>query len=77
MEELSFEELRKQYYKKEKKRLSLDNQSLMKRLKGFQTVERNGDYSIMTQDKEQECEEIIEILRLQKKALRKESMEKV
>ena len=43
MEELSFEELRKQYYKKEKKRLSLDNQSLMKRLKGFQTVERNGD----------------------------------
>ncbi len=74
MEELSFEELRKQYYKKEKKRLSLDNQSLMKRLKGFQTVERNGDYSIMTQDKEQECEEIIEILRLQKKALKEKNL---
>ena len=52
MEELSFKEIRKQYYKKEKKWLSSDDQNLMKRLTGFQIAERNGDYYIMAQDKE-------------------------
>ena len=74
MEELSFQEIRKQYYKKEKKWLSSDDQNLMKQLTGFQIVERNGDYYIMAQDKERECEEIIKILRLQKKALKEKNI---
>ena len=42
MEELSFKEIRKQYYKKEKKWLSSDDQNLMKRLTGFQIAEETG-----------------------------------
>ena len=74
MEEFSFKEIREQYYKKEKKWLSSDDQNLMKRLTGFQIAERNGDYYIMAQDKEQECEEIIKILWLQKIVLKEKDI---
>ncbi len=78
MKELSFKEIRKQYNKKEKKWLHADDQHLMRRLAGFQIAERDGSYYVVVQDKEQECEKIIEILQLQKKSFkRKEYMEKV
>lgn len=69
MKELSFKEIRKQYYKKEKKWIHADDQHLMKRLAGFQIAEREGSYYIVVQDKEQECEKIVEILCLQRNAI--------
>lgn len=74
MKELSFKEIRKQYNKKEKKWLHADDQHLMRRLAGFQIAERDGSYYVVVQDKEQECEKIIEILQLQKKALNEKNI---
>ena len=74
MEELSFKEIRKQYYKKEKKRLYAGDQDLKKRLAEFPITERGGACYIVTQDKERECEKVIELLRLKRKALKEKDI---
>lgn len=74
MEELPFKEIRKQYYKKEKKQLYAGDQDLKKRLAEFPITERGGAYYIVTQDKERECEKVIELLHLQRKALKEKDI---
>ncbi len=62
MQKLTFAEIRNRYKEKHKKRLGSSNDILKKRLEGYRTYKDGYQYFIKVQDKQKECEEIVDSL---------------
>lgn len=69
MQKLAFAEIRNRYKEKYKKRLGSTNDVLKKRLEGYRTCQDGRQYFIKVQDKQKECEEIVDSLILHNRVL--------
>lgn len=62
MERLYFNEIRKMYKEKYKKRFCSTNDKISTRLEEYQTYQTNGQYFIKTQNKQKESEKIVDLM---------------
>lgn len=77
MEKLFFYEIRKMYKEKYKRDICSTNDKLSRRLEGYKTYRLDGKYYyIETQNKQQECEKIVELLYLFNEASREKDLMK-
>lgn len=77
MEKLFFYEIRKMYKEKYKRDICSTNDKLSRRLEGYETYRLDGKYYyIKTQNKQQECEKIVERLYAFNEALREKDLMK-
>lgn len=67
MQRLTFIEIRHRYKEKYSKRLSGDNSMLKKKLEGYRIYQDGKHYFLKVQDKQKECEKIVDFLNLQKR----------
>lgn len=69
MQKLTFAEIRNRYKEKHKKRLSSTNDVLKRKLKGYRIYHDGCQYFMKVQDKQKECEEIVDSLILYNRVL--------
>ncbi len=74
MQELAFAEIRKRY-KEKNKRLSMTNDVLKKRLEGYGVCKAGRHYFIKVENKQEECEKIVDSLKLHFDALHAKTAE--
>ena len=76
MQKLTFAEIRHRYKEKYEKRLRGDNAALKKKLEGYRIYQEGKQYFLKVQDKQKECERIVDFLDIQKRILHEADVKK-
>jgi len=69
MQKLTFAEIKNRYKEKYEKKLGSTNDVLKRKLEGYRTYQDGRQYFIKVQDKQKECEEIVDSLILHNRVL--------
>lgn len=76
MQKLTFAEIRHRYKEKYEKRLRGDNAALKKKLEGYRVYQDGKQYFLKVQNKQKECEKIVDFLDIQKRILHEADVKK-